>query len=95
MLGLSDLLNLAEKGDFSVAYDLTSASYQVNLHHSSKTYIGFEWEGTFYVYNCLPFGLSTALWVFSKVTREIVIFWRRKVIRILPYLDDLFFMRQG
>jgi hypothetical protein len=93
--GLSDLTDLADKSDFSVAYDLASGHYHVGLYHSSKTYVGFEWEGTFYVCNCLPFGLSTAPWVFSKVVREIVMFWRRKGIRLPPYLDDLFFIKQG
>jgi len=32
--GLSDLTDLAEKGDFSVAYDLTSSYYHVGLHLS-------------------------------------------------------------
>jgi len=92
--GLSDLTDLAEKGNFSVAYDLTFGDYHVGLHHSSKTHVGFEWEEILYVYKCLPFGLSTAPWVFSKVMMEIVMFWRRKGIRLLPYLDDLFFMKQ-
>jgi hypothetical protein len=37
-----------------------------------------EWEGTFYVYNCLPFRLSTTPWVFLKVMREIVMFGGEK-----------------
>ena len=47
------------------------------------------------MYNCLPFGLSTAPWVFSKVTRELVMFSRRASISVLPYLDDFMFMKQG
>ena len=48
----------------------------------------------YYVYTCLPFGLSIAPWVFSKVMREIVMFWRRCGIRVIPYLDDLFFPKK-
>ena len=47
------------------------------------------------MYNCLPFGLSTAPWVFSKVMRELVMFWRRDGIKLLPYLDDFMFMKSG
>ena len=47
------------------------------------------------MYNCFPFGLSTIPWVFSKVITELVIFWRREGISVLPYLDDLMFMKQG
>jgi hypothetical protein len=47
------------------------------------------------VYNCLPFGLSAAPWVFSKVMRELVLLWRRASITVLPYLGDCMFMKQG
>ena len=47
------------------------------------------------MYNCLPFVLSTAPWVFSTVMRELVIFWRRDAIKMPPYLDDFMFMRAG
>ncbi len=47
------------------------------------------------MYNCLPFGLSTAPWVSSKVLRELVMHWRRGGIRVLPYPDDFMFMERG
>ncbi len=86
--GLKDLADLAERGDYAVSFDLMSGYYHVGLFQASRTYVGFEWGGKYYVYNCLPFGLSTAPWVFSKVMRELVMHWRRGGIRVLPYLDD-------
>ena len=93
--GLKDLADLAEKGDYAVSYDLKSGYYHVGLHRESRTFVGFKWEGKYYTYNCLPFGLSTAPWVFSKVMRELVMFWRRDGIKLLPYLDDFMFMKSG
>ena len=93
--GLQDLADLAERGDYAVSYDLTSGYYHVALHPSSRTFVGFAWKGVYYVYNCLPFGLSTAPWVFSKIMRELVMLWRRNGIRVLPYLDDFLFLEQG
>jgi hypothetical protein len=93
--GYSDLVDIAEKGDDSVLYDLKSGYYHVCLHPVTQCFVGIKWEGVHYVYTCLPFGLSTAPWVFSKVTREIVMFWRRCGIRVLPYLEDLFFPKRG
>ncbi len=61
----------------------------------SKTFVGFKWEGKYHTYHCLPFGLSTAPWVFSKVMRELVMFLRRDGIKLLPYLDDFMFMKSG
>jgi hypothetical protein len=93
--GLSDIADMAVKGDYSVAYDLTSGYYHVSLHVDSRRFVGFKWKGVYYQYNCLPFGLSTAPWVFSKVIRELVMFWRARGINILPYLDDLLFFITG
>jgi hypothetical protein len=66
---LKDLADMAERGDYAVSYDLMSGNYHVSLFQASRTYVGLKWGGKYYVYNCLPFGLSTA---FSKVLRELV-----------------------
>ncbi len=72
-----------------------SGYYHVGLHPRSRTFVEFMWEGQYYVYNCLPFGLSTAPWVLSKVMRELVMLWRKEGIRVLPCLDDFLFMARG
>jgi hypothetical protein len=93
--GLFDIADMANKRDYSLAYDLTSGYYHVALHPDSRRIVGFKWMGKYYQYNCLPFGLSTAPWVFSKVIRESVMYWRTKRIKILPYLDDFIFLIMG
>ena len=93
--GFKDLADLALKEDHVVFYDMMSGYYHVGLHPSSRNFVGFHWGGRYYVYNCLPFGLSTAPWVFSKAMRESVMKWRREGIRFLSYLDDFTFMIQG
>jgi hypothetical protein len=36
--------------------------------------------------------MKSAMWVFSKVMRELVMYWRKSGISVLPYLmDDFFF----
>eukprot|EP00732_Lithocolla_globosa_P007253 Lithocolla_globosa_v1_NODE_9038_length_755_cov_1.215714.p1 type:complete len:144 gc:universal NODE_9038_length_755_cov_1.215714:503-72(-) len=51
-------------------------------------YLGFEWNGKYYVYTCFPFGLSVACWAFTKLMREPVRYWRSQGMRLLHYLDD-------
>jgi hypothetical protein len=63
-------LYIVEKGDHSVSYDLKSGYYDVGLHPLARRFVGIKWEGVHYVYTCLPFGLSTAPWVFSNLIRE-------------------------
>ena len=90
--GLKDLSYLAENGDHAASFDLTSVYYHVELHPRTRTYIEFEWKGSYYFYTCLPFKIATAPWMFSKFMRELVIYWRKGV---LPYLDDFFFSKKG
>ena len=78
-----------------MSYDVMSGYYHVGLFHESRKYVGFEWGGKYYVYNCFPFGLSTAPWFFSKVMRELVMHWRSGSIRVLPYLEYFMFMERG
>jgi hypothetical protein len=54
--GLTDIVDMANKGDYSLSYDLALGYYHVALH---SDFVGFKWEGIYYQYNCLPFGLST------------------------------------
>jgi hypothetical protein len=93
--GLSDMVDLAEKGDYAVSFDLTLGYYHVGLHPRTRAYTGFSGKGEYYQYNCLPFGMKSAPWVFSKVMRELVMYWRKSGISVLPYMDDLFFSRKG
>ena len=93
--GLKNLADLAERWDHAVSYDLMLGYYHVGLHPRSRIFVGFSWKGRYYVCNYLPFELSTAPWVFSKVMRELVMFWRRASISVLPHWDDLMLMKQG
>jgi len=75
--GLKDLVDMAEKGDHAVSFDLTSGYYHVGLHPRTRTFTGLEWKGSYYFYNYLPFGLATSPWVVLKVMRELLMCWRR------------------
>ena len=78
-----------------MSYDMKSGYYHVGLHPVTQRFVGIKLEGVYYGYTCLPFGHTTSPWVFSKVMRENVMFLRRYGIRVLPYLDDLFFSKRG
>ena len=75
--------------------DLMSGYYHVGLFQASRTYVGFKWGGKYYVYKSLLFGLSTAPFIFSKVMRDLAMYWRRRGIRVFPYPDDSTFIERG
>ena len=49
----------------------------------------FEWNSTLHEFICLPFGLSSAPRVFTKVLKPFVGAVRNKGIRLVIYLDDM------
>ena len=73
-------------------YDLKSAYHHISIFPEHKTYLGFSWviDGKvgYFVYNVLPFGLSTSGFIFSKVTRHFVKHVRAKGHKVVMYLDD-------
>ena len=48
----------------------------------------FDGVTKYFQFTVLPFGLSVGQYIFSKVMRPFVKYWRSKAIRIVVYLDD-------
>ena len=62
---------------------------------TSQQFLGFAWEDKYYVFTVLPFGLSTACYVFTKLLRPLVKLWRGSGIRCVVYIDDGLIMASG
>ena len=79
---------LFERGDYLFSFDLKSGYHHVAIAEIHQKYLGFAWEGSYYVFTVFPFGLSTACYMFTKLLRPLVRYWRGQGIRIVVYLDD-------
>ena len=53
-----------------------------------------EWNGKVYQFQCLPFGLTSAPRVFSKVMKPVVGTLRYMGIRLIIYLDNILMLHQ-
>ena len=62
------------------------------MFEEHQTYLGFSWKINnivkFFVFTVLPFGLSAASFVFTKVLRPLVKYWRFNSRKIACFLDD-------
>ena len=67
---------------------MKSAYHYLHIFHTDVAYLGFKWKGEYYVYSVFSFGLATNGYIFSKLVREIVKYWRAKGLKIIMYLDD-------
>ena len=77
---------------FMFKFDLKSGYHHIDILQEHQTFLGFSWvlNGVrkFFVFTVLPFGLSSAPYIFTKVVRVLVRYWRSHAVRITVYLDD-------
>lgn len=64
------------------------------MHVDSRQYLRFIFEGRVMEFQCLPFGLSTAPRVFTKILHPIIAHLRSRGLRSVTYLDDLLIIHQ-
>ena len=83
---------LFQPEDHLFTFDLKDAYYHIPIASCHRPFLGFSWHvdghQKFFQFTCLPFGLRTAPYIFSKVTRPLVRHWRIQGVRIFMYLDD-------
>ena len=64
----------------------------MEIFEQHRQYLGFSWEikgqRRYFVFNVLLFGISTAGYVFTKLTRVPVTHWRSQGKKIVMFLDD-------
>ena len=58
------------------------------LNRSDWRFLRFSWEEEYYQFKTLPFGLTSAPYVFTKLLRPVAALFRQAGLRILVYLDD-------
>ena len=68
--------------------DISNAFFHIEIAEESKRFLGFEWLGEYYQFNCLPMGIHEEPYIFTEVTKPIVRHWRSKGIWVLKYMDD-------
>lgn len=69
--------------------DLKDAFLVVPIHPDFKKYLRFIYRRTLYQFNVLPFGLSTAPYLFTKLIKPFLSFLRYRDILCVGYIDDI------
>ena len=77
-----------QKGEWVTSIDLRDAYFHVTVHPDHRKFLRFVVEGNVYQFRVLPFGLSTAPRVFTRIVKVLMAYLRKRGIKIFSYLDD-------
>ena len=85
---LHNIIPLLTPGMWATTVDLQDAYLHIPIDPDDRRFLAFHYRGVDYQFRTLPFGLSTAPRVFTRMTRPILAFLRRRGIKLYAYLDD-------
>ena len=81
-------MKLLEQDCYMSTIDLRDAYYLLPIDESHRKFLRFEFHGKYYQFTCLPFGLSSAPMVFTKLLKPVVGWLRQLGLCSVLYLDD-------
>ena len=93
--GINMLKDLLLENDWMASIDLKDAYLSVAVRTEYRKFLCFVWAEQTYEFHCLPFGLSSALRVFTKFLKPVVGLLRRQGIRLVIFLDDMLVLAQA
>ena len=74
--------------------DLKDVYYSFPIHASHRKYLRFIYQDRTYKFQCLPFGLSSALQAFTKTLKPVLAVLRSVGIQVVIYIDDMLLLHQ-
>ena len=85
---VQSIIPALEGSSWAVTIDLSDAYFHVPMHPMARVFLRFVSCGRVYQFKALPFGLSTAPFVFTWILRPFVRRLRAQGIQIHVYQDD-------
>ena len=87
-------LSYFQKDAYILSFDLKSEYHHIGIHADYEKFLGFAWsfsnsgQRRYFVFTVLPFGLSTASYIFTKMLKPLVKYWRINGLKLGLFLDD-------
>ena len=95
MEGIHTFKDLINQKDWLAEVDLKDAYFAIPIHQSHHQYLRFTFQGKCYQFRCLPFGLSSAPWVFTKTLKPALALLREMGVRLVAYIDDILVLAES
>lgn len=81
--------NLISEGVYMCSVDVKDAYYLISIHKAHRKCLRLKFLGKTYQFTCLPFGLSTSPYVFTKIMKPVIKKLRDLGILLVIYIDDI------
>ena len=81
--------DILKPNSFLTKIDLKDAFYSISIAKKSRKYLQFIYNSNLYQFCVLPFGISTAPRVLSKILKSVVALLCTRGISLIIYLEDL------
>lgn len=75
------------KNCYMAAIDMKDAYFLILIDKDYKKFLRFKYDNIMYEFNCLPFGLSTAPYVFTKLLKPVMEFLRSNGLISVIYVS--------
>ena len=85
---INTVSDLIQPHDQLVTVDIKNGFYHVSIHEDFRDYLGIYFEGVYYRWTVLPFGLNCSPYFFNKVLRPVIEHLRSLGLRVTVFVDD-------
>lgn len=85
---INSAVEIIDPGDRLVTLDIKSGFHHIRVYSEHTKYLGFKFDGTYYKFVVLPFGLNCSPYYFHKCLRPVIEHFADKSIKCVVYVDD-------
>lgn len=82
------VVRLMLPGTHMATLDLEDAYLLVPVFEGHRKFLRFQWRNRTFEFTALPFGLSSAPYIFTKILRPVFAYLRERGYQSITYLDD-------
>jgi len=69
--------------------------FSIPIHPNHKKFLRFIFKEKTHQFNCLPFSLSSAPWVFTKTLKPALAILREKGVCLIAYIDNILILAES
>ena len=89
MTTMKDVKAAITRDCFMAKVDLKDCFWQMPVAKKHQRFLSFHWKGKNYSFRCLPFGLSIAPLIITKLYKPVIAHLQRRGFTVMIYIDDI------